>query len=68
MTFYQGYSNKSDPLKNMATRGVACFPYTYRVKTLKTIEVLLNQVSDIGPSWPSCLNLSAADVLYERVN
>ena len=53
--FFQGYSNKSDPLKNMATRGVVCFPNMYRVKSLKTIEVLLNQVSDIGPSWPSCL-------------
>ena len=58
MTLCQGCTIYSDPLKNMAIRGVACFPYKYRVKTLKTIEVLLNQLSDIGPSWPSAAELS----------
>ena len=34
-TFYQDCSNKSDPLKNMAARGGACFPYMCIVKSLK---------------------------------
>ena len=55
-------------MKNMAARGVASFPYMYRVNILKTIEVLLNQVSDIVTIFSEiiCYGCNKVYLRYEK--